>query len=213
MDDWVTHLRSLTPLQRYSRCILQYQPTGQPGHSFEESYPAAEIQSVYSAVPTDWTTRTLIWGVLPRCRDTVGVFCSTNRLDNQDTHLRSLTPLQRYSRCILQYQPTGQPGHSFEESYPAAEIQPVYSAVPTDWTTRTLIWGVLPRCRDTAGVFCSTNRLAHYGSEWLRLVNLYYVISGQNQFNCYGLRYSLCLYSETFEMNEFFIDSCCIFIF
>ena len=48
-----------------------------PGYSFGESYTSAEMQPVYSAAQTDWITR---WG--------------------------SLTPLQTYSQCILQPQPT-----------------------------------------------------------------------------------------------------------
>ena len=28
-----------------------------PGHSLGKSYPSVEMQSVYSAAPTDWTTR------------------------------------------------------------------------------------------------------------------------------------------------------------
>ena len=45
-----------------------------------ETYPSAEIQAVYFTVPADWATGHL---------------------------LESLTPLQRYSRCILQSQLTG----------------------------------------------------------------------------------------------------------
>ena len=45
--------------------------------------------------------------VLPLCRDTVGVFCSPSRMDHS---LESLTPLQRYSRCILQPKSDGPQG-------------------------------------------------------------------------------------------------------
>ena len=41
-----TRYGSLIPLQRCSRCILKSQPTG--SHSLWESYPSAEMQSVYS---------------------------------------------------------------------------------------------------------------------------------------------------------------------
>ena len=52
------------------------------GHSLEESYSSAGMQSVYSAAPADWATRTLVWGVL------------------------LLSKIQRCSRCILLSQPT-----------------------------------------------------------------------------------------------------------
>ena len=123
---------SLTPLQRCSRCILQSQPIGPTRHSLGESYPSAEMQSVYSAVSADWANTTLVGGVLPLCRDAVGVFCSLSRLGQHDTHWGSLTPLQRCSRCILQSQPIGPTGHSLGESYPSAEMQSVYSTAPAD---------------------------------------------------------------------------------
>ena len=136
--DWATRWGRLTRLQRYRRCILQPQPTrplveevlpvcrdvvgvfyspSRLGHSLRESYPSAEISSVYHTASADWATR---WG--------------------------SLTPLQRCSRCILQPQPTGplvggvlplcrdvvgvfyslSPlGHSLGESYPSAEMSSV----------------------------------------------------------------------------------------
>ena len=52
--------------------------------------------------------RTLIGGgVLPFCRDEVGIFYSPNQLDNLLVG-EGLTPLQRCSRCIQQPQPIGQ---------------------------------------------------------------------------------------------------------
>ena len=145
--DWATHWRSLTlsrdavgvfyslsrldhrtfedgltPLQRSSRCILHPQPTGplfgrvlpfcreavdvfldpsQLSLWLWWSYSSVEMQSVYSTAPADWATR---W--------------------------RSLTFLQRCSRCILQLQPTGQ-----------------------------LVGGVLPFCRDAVGVYYCLSRL------------------------------------------------------
>ena len=53
-----THRGILTPLQRCSRCILQTQPTGPviSEHSSWESYPSAEMQSVYSTTPADWAS-------------------------------------------------------------------------------------------------------------------------------------------------------------
>ena len=41
------------------------------------SYPSAKMQSVYSVAPTDWVTGHLLGeGVLPLCKDAVGVFYS-----------------------------------------------------------------------------------------------------------------------------------------
>ena len=34
-------------------CFLQPQPIGRPGHSLEEFYPCAEMQSVYSVAKAD----------------------------------------------------------------------------------------------------------------------------------------------------------------
>ena len=87
-----TRWGSLTPLQRSDRCILQPQLIGPPGHSQIGVLPSAEKQSVYSTAPAYWATRTLAE--------------------------RSLTPLQRSNRCILQPQLTGPPGHLLGESYP-----------------------------------------------------------------------------------------------
>ena len=144
------------------------------GHSLGESYPLAEMQSVYSTAPADWATG---WG--------------------------SLTPLQRCSRCIQQprligplaggvlppcrdavgvFNSPGWLGHSPGESYPPAEMQSVYSTAPADWATRLgsltplqrcsrciqqprligpLAGGVLPPCRDAVGIF--------YCPSWLGL--------------------------------------------
>ena len=60
----------LTPLLICIRCILQPQPTWP---SLGESYPSAEVQSVYSTAPADWA---LIGGALPLCWGAVGVFNS-----------------------------------------------------------------------------------------------------------------------------------------
>ena len=35
-----------------SDCLMSY-----PGHSLEELYPSAEMESVYSAAPADWATK------------------------------------------------------------------------------------------------------------------------------------------------------------
>ena len=167
-----THWRILIPLQRYSICILQLQPTGSSGHSLENSYPSAEIQYVYSTAPADWVFRTLIGEFLPLCRDTVCVSYSSSRLGLQDTHWRILIPLQRYSMCILQLQPTGSSGHSLENSYPSAEIQYLYSTAPVDWVFRTLIGEFLSLCRDTVCVFYSSSRLGLQDTHWRILIPL-----------------------------------------
>ena len=81
-------------------CLVSY-----PGHSLEESYPSAEMQSVYSTAPTNKATHYVcVWEAVTLCRDAVGVFCSPSRL----SHLLrgGLTPVQRCSQRILQAQPT-----------------------------------------------------------------------------------------------------------
>ena len=104
-----------------------YNPSRQ-SHSLGESYPSAVKQSVYSATPADRATRwgsltplpwnsrcilqlqptePLVGGVLPLCRETVGVFCNPSRQS-----------------------------HSLGESYPSAVKQSVYSATPADRATR-----------------------------------------------------------------------------
>ena len=111
LSDWAlkeTRQESLIPLLRCSRCILQplstmpsrtlagrvlslckdavgvfYNPSrlGHRGHSLGESYPSAEMQSVYSTALVDYAIK--------------------------DTRWESPFPLQRCSRCILQPQSPG----------------------------------------------------------------------------------------------------------
>ena len=75
---WLDHTPwgSLTPLLRCSRCLLLPQPIGP--HSLGESYPSAEMQSVFTVAPADWAA--LLGGVLPLCRDSVGIFCGSSCL-------------------------------------------------------------------------------------------------------------------------------------
>ena len=174
----------LTPLQRSGQCILHPKPIVPPGHSLRRSYSSVEIQSLYSTVPAHWTTRTLVGGrsypsaekqsvysiaqadwvtgtlfeeVLPTVEikslySTVLVDWTTKTLFGGG----GLTPLQRSSRCILQPKPIGPPGHSLRRSYNSVEIQSLYSTVPADWTTRTLVGGgVLPLCREVVSIFYS----------------------------------------------------------
>ena len=124
--------RSLTLLQRCSQCILQPQPTGPQDTCMEESYPSAEMQSVYSTAPANWATRHLHGGVLPFCRDAVSVFYSPSQLGHKTLAWGSLTLLQRCSQCILQPQPTGPQDTCMGESYPSAEMQSVYSTAPEE---------------------------------------------------------------------------------
>ena len=171
----------LASLQRYSRCILQSQPTRPDTCGGGGSCLSAEIQSVYSTAPDDGAWHSW-WGVLPLCRDTVGDFYSPSQRDLTHaarvlslcrhavgvfySHRRRcltvvvgvLVPLQRCSRCILQPQTTGLTlvGGG---SCLSAEIQSVYSTVPANKTWHLWWWwGVLALCRDTVGVFYSPSR-------------------------------------------------------
>ena len=61
-------VRSLTPLQRCSRCIIQPQPTGLSIQDTRwEILPSTEMQSVYSVAPIDLAvkSRTLTGGFYP----------------------------------------------------------------------------------------------------------------------------------------------------
>ena len=110
-----------------SDCLVSY-----PGHSLGKSYPSAEMQSLYSAAPTDWVT--LVGGVLPLWRDAVSVFWSP---------------------------PTAQltGSHSLWVSYLFVGMHSVYSTAPVD--RATLVGEVLPLCRYAVGVFCSPSWLDH----------------------------------------------------
>ena len=154
-----------------------YSPS-QLGHSSGESYHSAEMWSVYCTAPDEWATRwgslttlqrcnqcivqphptgPLVGGVLPLCRDVIGVFYSPRRM-----------------------------GHALGESYHSAEIQSVYCTAPSNWATRrgsltTLqrcnwcilqpqtngprVGGVLPLCRDTISVLYSPRRMGHSSGE------------------------------------------------
>ena len=168
---------SPTPLQRCNHSVLQPQPTGP---SLMESYPSAEMHSVYSTAPTDWV---FVGGVLPVCRDVAGVFCRPSR-----SGLRWGIPtrLQRCNRCFY----TAPTDWAFVRGVlPSAEMHSVYSTAPADRVfvggsltplqrcsqcilqphptgpvkSKTLTGGVLPLCRDTVSVSYSppTNRLGH----------------------------------------------------
>ena len=117
-----------------------------PGHSFSESYLSAEGQSVYPTAPADWATRwgrvtpqqrcsrcilqpkstgPLIRGVLPLCREAIGLFYS---------------PIQRGHSLEMSY-PSAEKQLVYStapwrESYSSAEVQSVYFTAPTDWVTR-----------------------------------------------------------------------------
>ena len=129
-----THWWSLSPLQKCSWCLLQPQPTRPPWYTLVESFSPTDMQLVSSAAPADSTTRIHIGGVFLLCR------CSW---------------------YLLQPQPTRPPGYTLMESFSSAEMQSVYSAAPTDWTTSTLIGGDLPFSRDAVGVFYNPSWLGH----------------------------------------------------
>ena len=117
----------LIPLQRCSRFIQQPQPieltlvgmvlflcrdavgifnspSQLDSHWWGWSYSSAEMQSVYSTSPANWT---LIGGDgLFLCRDVVGVFNSPSQLNS----------------------------HWWGWSYSSAEMQSVYSTAPANWT-------------------------------------------------------------------------------
>ena len=86
-----------------------------------EFYPSAEMQSVYSATPTDWTTKHSLVGILPLCRNAVGVFYNPSRLGHRIPVGGDLNTLQRCSWCILQPQPTGSQNTRWWGSYLSAE--------------------------------------------------------------------------------------------
>ena len=117
------------------------------------SYPSPEIQSVYSTAPvvegvlplcrnavgvfyspSRLGHRTLVEGVLPLCSNAVGVFYSLNRL-GQRTLIRGVLPLSRDAVGVF-YSPS-RVGH------------------------RTLVKGVLSLFRDAVGVFYSLSRQGH----------------------------------------------------
>ena len=96
-------------------------------------------------------SRILVRGVLPLCRDAVGVFYKpkptgkkswyaikqrnkTSRLGHRTLVVGVVPLLQRCSRCILQ---------------------------PSRQAHRTIVGGVVPLCRDAVGVFYSTSQLGH----------------------------------------------------
>ena len=110
--------RGLSRLQRCSRCILELQPTG-----LLLGYPSAEMQSVYSTVPADWATGHWL-GESYSSAKMQSVYSIAPA--NWATRWESLNPLQRWTRCILQPQPTR----------------------PQD----TPLWS-LTLCRDAVGVF------------------------------------------------------------
>ena len=68
---------------------------------FGESYPSADLKSVYSTASTGWT---LITDILPLCRSAVGVFYSPNRLGHLGHFGGCFTPLQP---TVLKYWFTG----------------------------------------------------------------------------------------------------------
>ena len=102
-------------------------------------------------------SRTLVGGVTPICRDTFGVYNSPNLLCQQDTCWRSLTPLQRYSRCTLQLPSTRPTGYLLRESYLSVEMQSVYTTAPGHSLKRCNLRNSLLRCG---------TRPNEWGTQW-----------------------------------------------
>ena len=100
---WKIHRDSVN-----NRCILQPEPTATQNTRWVESYPSAEIQSVYSAALADWATI-----------HSLGESYSF-------TETQSV-----YSAAIADWAT----GHLLGESYPFTEMQSVYSAAPADWAS------------------------------------------------------------------------------
>ena len=117
------------------------------GHSFGESNPSAEMLLMYTAAPADWTEIVL-------CHIT-------------DTRWRSLTPLQRCSRSILQTQAIGLRSFSvISRTLVEGDLLFSIDTVSVFCSPSRLGWHilvsnaghsfkVLPLCRDAVGVFCS----------------------------------------------------------
>ena len=105
--------KNLTLLQRCNRCILHFSQLSHRTLVWEETYPPAEMQSVYSSVLANWAIG-----------DSLG---------------KRLTLLQICNRCILHFSQLSHRTLVWEETYPPAEMQSVYSTVLANWA----IWHAL----------------------------------------------------------------------
>ena len=81
--------------QRYD-CLVSY-----AGHSLVESYPSAEMQSMYSTAPADLTIQDTDWGSLTPLQKCSRCILQPKQTEPHDTRWGSLTPQQRCSWCIL----------------------------------------------------------------------------------------------------------------
>ena len=120
-----------------SDCLMSY-----PDNSFgSKSYLSTVIPSVYSTAPADWAPDGLM--SYPG-HSLVGEFYLSVEIPSVYSTVPGhslvggghLTRLQRFRRCILQFQQTGPPGHSL---------------------LVVVVGGVLPLCRDSVGVFYRRN--------------------------------------------------------
>ena len=117
--NWATGhlLGSLTPLQRYSRCILQPHVNWPTGHLLESLTPLQRCSRCILQPHVNWPTGHLLESLTPlqrcsRCILQPHVNWPTGHL------LESLTPLQGYSRCILQPHVNWPTGHLLESLTP-----------------------------------------------------------------------------------------------
>ena len=157
----------LTPLQRFSQCILQLQQTGLRYICVIPrilivwgSYLSAEMRSVYSTAPTDWDEMDLC-----NIQNThwAGSYLSAEMKSVYSTAPANWTEIDWViSRIFIR-----------QRSYLSAELQSVYSTAPAecaeiDWVISWILWcGVLQLCRDTVSVFYSPSRVC-----WDRLSNI-----------------------------------------
>ena len=111
-------------------------------------------------------------GVLPHCRDVVGVFHNPSRLSHQDTRWGEVLPLRREAVGLLhspsRLNPQGTRWRRVVLT--SREKQSVYSTAPADWATRTLVWkGVTSLERSSRrGLFWTSVRsVALEKEQWL----------------------------------------------
>ena len=73
------------------------------------------------------------WGIIPFCREAIGIFSRPNRLGQRTLVMVDLTSAEKHS---------------------------AYSASPVDWVKVHLLCGILPLCWEAVGLFCCPSRLS-----------------------------------------------------